>query len=218
MERCDRIRPVNQDLDIIVKHYGKKFGVMFPRIAQQQFIDWINEDTYGGWEETNHGHAAGRRELKVLYAVIRATKPKNILEIGTYNGDSLNHILLACEKNKEEGLEAKVTTIDISEYLNGRKLHDYPYERVLESSLSYLEKYNDFDFIVQDGNHKYPSVIRELKLFKENKSLRYVWAHDYYLPGRGVKKAYHEKAHDVFSYFLKFKEPLYKAGFVIGEK
>ena len=111
------------DINIILENYWEKFSVIFPKVLKEQFISWIEEDTYFGWEDLGHRHAGGRRELKMLYATIRASKPTNILEIGTYKGDSSNHILLACEKNAEEGHPAKVNLLDINNYITGN-LHN----------------------------------------------------------------------------------------------
>ena len=75
--------PVGKDLDLILNNYWLSFSTLFPKVTKEQFINWIKEDYYGGWEELEHTHAGGRRELKMLYATIRASKPKNILQIGS---------------------------------------------------------------------------------------------------------------------------------------
>jgi len=204
------------DEHVIVEEYWPGFTHLFPEVTKEQFIGWIQEDNYIGWEEAGHGHAAGRRELKMLYATIRATKPKNILEIGTYKGDSANHILLACEKNQAEGFPCEVTLLDINEYLD-KDLHQYPYNRVLENSITYLPKHNH-DFIVQDGNHKYEMVKKELLIFEKNPELKTVWSHDYHLPKRGVKPAWDELGSRVFDKWIDFNEKVYPAGFVIAIK
>jgi hypothetical protein len=118
--------PPEMDLEIIIENYWEKFKTIFPNVLKEEFIKWINEDYYGGWEDYVNYNVGGRRELKMLYATIRAKKPKKILEIGTYMGDSTNHILLAAENNKKEGYDCEVTTIDITDYVGNKKLHDYP--------------------------------------------------------------------------------------------
>lgn len=204
------------DYKLILNNYWNKFSKLFPKVSKDQFCKWIKEDTYIGWEEAGHTHAAGRRELKMLYATIRAAKPKSILEIGTYRGDSANHILLACENNKSEGFPCSVTLLDIKDYLD-KKLHDYPYERIIENSIEHLPDSN-YEFIVQDGSHAYDMVKNELHLFSKIPGLRTVWAHDYYLPNRGVKPAWDEIADTIFKEWIPFNELAYIAGFVIAKK
>ena len=65
-------KPVEEDLNLILDNYWLSFSALFPKVTKEQFINWIEEDYYGGWEELEHTHAGGRRELKMLYATIRA--------------------------------------------------------------------------------------------------------------------------------------------------
>jgi hypothetical protein len=205
-----------KDTELINKNYWNDFKEFFPLISHQDFVKWIEEDFYPGWEELEYTGPAGRRELKILYAMIRATKPKKILEIGTFRGDSANHILLACERNRLEGFPVDVTLLDIKNYLT-TDLHDNNFKRVLRSSIEFLPN-DEYDFIVQDGSHKYSIVKRELELFKMCANLKWVWAHDYYLPGRGVKEAWDEVGNDVFTKWKPFSDPEYLAGFIIAIK
>lgn len=204
------------DIELINKNYWKKFKELFPFVEHQQFLNWIEEDFYPGWEELGYTGPAGRRELKLLYSSIRASKPKKILEIGTFRGDSANHILLACEKNRSEGHPVEVTLLDIKNYLIS-DLHDSNFERIIINSINFLPS-NEYDFIVQDGSHSYKMVKRELELFKECSNLKCVWAHDYHLPGRGVKPAWDELGNQIFQKWNSFTEPEYSAGFVIAIK
>lgn len=204
------------DIKLINQNYWEKFKELFPLVEHEQFISWIEEDFYPGWEELGYTGPAGRRELKLLYASIRASKPTKLLEIGTFRGDSSNHILLACEKNRKEGYPVEVTLLDIKNHLIS-DLHDSNFKRVIMSSIDFLPS-EDYDFIVQDGSHMYNIVKRELELFKECKKLKYVWAHDYYLPGRGVKPAWDELGDKIFKKWKAFTEKEYSAGFVIATK
>jgi hypothetical protein len=204
------------DIKLITQNYWEKFKALFPFTEYSDFVGWIEEDFYPGWEELGYSGPAGRRELKMLYASIRATKPSKILEIGTFRGDSANHILLACEKNRNEGFPVEVTLLDIRNYLNS-DLHDSNFTRELKSSVDFLPV-NGYDFIVQDGSHAYSMVTQELELFKKCKDLKWVWAHDYYLPGRGVKPAWDEIGNRVFEKWTAFSEKEYAAGFVIAIK
>ncbi len=206
--------PLEEDIQNILTYYWGNFNKLFPNIPKSQFLNWINEVTYGGWEESTHVNAGGRRELKMLYAVIRATKPKNILEIGTYDGCSTNHILLAAENNSKEGFDCSVTTIDINDYVKNKKLHNFPLNRVIQSSLNHLMTNSHYDFIMQDGDHSPIVVDKELQVFKTLPNLKTVWSHDYYL--RGTLISTFEKNSNMWSNHSPFKEPSYNAGFNIG--
>lgn len=206
--------PIEKDLDLILNNYWENFNILFPLVTQEQFINWINEDIYGGWEEANHTHAGGRRELKMLYATIRATKPKNILEIGTYDGHSTDHILLAAENNQKEGFECKVTTVDINDYVKNRQLHNFPLNRFIEPCITHLKSNNHYDFIMQDGDHTPQAVNIELQLFKTLPNLKTVWSHDYYL--RGTLEPTFTQNKNMWASNFPFKEEAYVAGFHIG--
>lgn len=205
-----------KDSEKIIKNYWKSFNQLFPNIKKEELVKFTEEDIYQGWEELGYTGPAGRRELKMLYALIRIIKPKKILEIGTYKGDSANHVLLACEKNRNEGYTVDVTLLDIKNFLE-KKLHDSNFTRVLENSINHLPN-SDYDLIIQDGSHNYTIVKKELELFNSCKNLKFVWAHDYYLPGRGVKQAWDEVGKKVFKQWIPFSDPEYAAGFIIAKK
>jgi len=209
--------PPEMDLEIIIENYWEKFKTIFPNVLKEEFIKWINEDYYGGWEDYVNYNVGGRRELKMLYATIRAKKPKKILEIGTYMGDSTNHILLAAENNKKEGYDCEVTTIDITDYVGDKKLHDYPLNKQIISSLELLSSKNvDFDFILQDGDHSEEIVKSEIKLFEINKSIELIWSHDYYLDNKKIGSIFESDDFNIFTIRQVFKEESYISGFQIG--
>jgi predicted O-methyltransferase YrrM len=90
-------------------------------IAQQFDLDadelhaYIAEDTLGGWnEEPLHLRkwtvgCVWEIEAQIIYALIRALKPVNVLEIGTYHGCSTSHICEALQRNGKGHLN----TLDI---------------------------------------------------------------------------------------------------------
>lgn len=205
---------VQDDTNIILDNYWRDFNLLFPSVSKPQFINWLSEDYFGGWEEADHYHAGGRRELKMLYVTIRATKPQNILEIGTYDGRSTDHILLAAENNTKEGFECSVSAVDINDYVKDRKLHDFPIQRFIEPCLTHLQKINHYDFIMQDGDHSPESVNTELQLFKTLPNLKTVWSHDYHL--RGTLEPTFIQNQSMWSKNSPFKEESYNAGFHIG--
>lgn len=207
-------QPLQTDNTIIIDNYWTNFSLLFPSVTRSQFIEWLNEDIYGGWEEAGHFHAGGRRELKMLYVTIRATKPKNILEIGTYDGRSTDHILLAAENNKKDGFDCSITAVDINDYVKDRKLHDFPLRRFIEPCLVHLARETNYDFIMQDGDHSPAAVNAELQVFKTLPNLKTVWSHDYYL--RGELEPTFIQNQQMWSRNCPFKEESYNAGFHIG--
>jgi len=204
------------DIEIMTKYYWKNFKEIFPETSIEQFKSWIEEDYYGGWEDYENYNVGGRREMKMLYLTIRARKPKKILEIGTFMGDGTNHILLASERNSEEGFPCEVTTIDIEDFVINKNLHNYPLKRIIKSSLNVLDENTDYDFIVQDGDHSSDFVSMELNLFKKNKNLDLVWSHDYFLNEKTVGNVFERESGDFFEKRESFKEPSYNAGFQIA--
>lgn len=68
-----------------------------------QLINFADEDHEGGYD---HGHGTWPigsmfgSEGKILYAVVRAMRPKHVVEFGTLYGCSSKHILAAMVKNK----------------------------------------------------------------------------------------------------------------------
>lgn len=207
---------VEDDTQTMVDNYWTQFSTQFPEVTLEDFTKWIQEDTYGGWEEKNHPHAGGRRELKMLYTTIRATKPKRILEIGTSDGTSANHILLAAEHNNAEGFPCEVTTVDIDNYVTEGTLHDYPINRILEPSIPHLSKNKDYDFVFQDGDHSPRTIRTELTLFETLPNLKAVFCHDYYLLPTIANTFKTYPTQDLFTSEAAYKEQAYKAGFYIG--
>lgn len=204
------------DSELIIQHYFKGFKNIFPNTTQHELSEIISDNFLGGWEEAGHRHAGGRRELKMLYATILLQKPQNILEIGTYKGDSTNHILLAGYKSNET---PNITTVDINDYnpiFNPLFLDHYndKFTISLKGSNELLRTGN-YDFIFQDGNHSANAVRAEIELFRKMDSLKMIFAHDCYLYPY-IQDIY--KRSGIFKQIVTFKEPAYKAGFLIAVK
>ena len=215
-----KILPPKEDQKVIMDNYWEKISLLFPNLNQQDFIKYINEDDQGGMEEVLHPHALGRREGKILYSLVRILKPLNILEIGTYDGTSTNHILKAAYNNKKfDGVEAKITKIDVINHIQKSNVVDYPFNFLQENSRNHLVNNSDYDFIFQDGDHSYQGVAYEIDLFSKMKNLKCVMAHDYHLPvgpGRGIKPAYDQFGKNVFAQNQNFKEKSYDSGFIVN--
>lgn len=207
----------SQDEKLITKFYWDKFSNLFPELEYKTFTQYLNEDYYGGWEETNHFHAGGRRELKMLYITLRVLKPKKILEIGTYDGRSTDHILLAAENNTKDGYKCDVTTVDLNDYIKNRKLHPFPVNRIIKSSLLHLPHSTEYDFIFQDGDHTSEAVRNELALFENLPNLKGLFSHDYYLHFNTIKKVFDTyPIGKIFNKCQPFQEDAYDSGFHIA--
>jgi hypothetical protein len=213
-----KFQPKEMDLNLILENYWEKFSILFPNVKKEEFIKWINEDYFDGWEETLNYNSTGRRELKMLYATIRASKPKKLLEIGTHMGTGTKHILLALSKNKEEGYECLVTTLDVIDFVGSTILYDYPCRKLIVNSLEHLNNENDYDFVVQDGSHEVSNVQQELESFNSMTNLKTLWAHDYYLGNGEVGKVFENYDKKIFDISSPFIEDSYITGFFIGIK
>eukprot|EP00481_Brizalina_sp_1-RS-2013_P002951 TRINITY_DN789_c0_g1_i1.p1 TRINITY_DN789_c0_g1~~TRINITY_DN789_c0_g1_i1.p1 ORF type:complete len:156 (-),score=13.07 TRINITY_DN789_c0_g1_i1:44-511(-) len=155
----------------------------------------------------------------MLYITLRALNLKILLEIGTYDGRSTDHILLAAENNNKDGFECNVTTVDINDYIKDRELHNYHLNRLITSSLKHLSEKDDYDFIFQDGDHTPKAVNNELQVFEKMKNLKGVFSHDYYLRNGVIQKVF--DAYPIGKIFNKcqpFQEDAYNAGFHIAIK
>lgn len=94
----------------------------------------------------------GDNERKVLYALVRAQRPFQALEIGTSHGDGTMCIAAAMERN-EYGL---VSTVDINPDIGQHFIPELlPRVAVYtaDANIWLLEKWRQFDFIFEDGNH-----------------------------------------------------------------
>lgn len=175
-----------------------------------------NEDYFEGYPNTPGG-SAWQSELKFLYCCLRLIKPKKIIEIGNWKGHSTNHILLALDKNN---IDYSLDLVDIEENLLYDNLFNSKFNRHLCDSIEFIksDKYQSYDFIVQDGNHDYEYVKEELSLFLEkNKKPFYIWSHDYYAGKTGVKKAWDEMA-DKFDKFYPLIDDVSNCGIVFAYK
>lgn len=81
-----------------LRHLSDDLNVPF-----QELQAYTQEDDIGGWQSDNKGkwHIGSMMpsEGKLLYAIVRALKPKVMLEFGTFRGCSTSHILSALVKN-----------------------------------------------------------------------------------------------------------------------
>jgi hypothetical protein len=199
-----------------IKSYYDGFQKL-TEVSLEDFSNYYDEAKYGGYPE-EPGGSVWESEGKSIYVLIRILKPKRILEIGNFLGRSSNHILQAVDVN---GF-GEIDLLNIQERLEYNKLHSKNFNRILNDSLNHLSESFNYDLIVQDGNHSYEHVKREIQLILSNNLLNeyYVWAHDYYVrhkPDIGVWRAWDDMKHN-FTTFQSFKDSISDCGCSIAKK
>lgn len=196
--------------------YFEGFKKLFPTLTQETFLKYYDESQYGGYPEEPSG-SIWESEGKSIYVLIRILKPKKILEIGNYMGKSSNHILQAVEDNKI----GEVTLLDIVDRIDYNSIHNKNFNRILSDSFIELGTPFDYNLIIQDGDHTYSHVKRELELILKNyqsKSL-HIWGHDYHKvrpPECEVAKAWDE-LEDKFTTISLFKDSVSDCGCLIAK-
>jgi predicted O-methyltransferase YrrM len=137
-----------------------------------------------------------------VYYLIRALRPRRVLEIGTNVGASTLHIAAAMKRNNEDGKgECTLVTVDIADVndpSNGFwKQAGLPcsprdnmaqlgmagcVEFVVADSLSYFDRHADrYDFIFLDGDHAASTVYQELpRALKHLRAGGTILLHDFF--------------------------------------
>jgi len=124
---------------------------------------------------------------ELLYGLVRAIKPTNAVETGTFEGFSAINIARAL-KNNEEGV---LWTIDSDEYGAKKMFKDYNVKQWINQviglspdSLEKIVSQNNIDFAFLDSAHTYNTVFSELEvLHRYFKIGSYITGHDYYRYG-----------------------------------
>lgn len=124
---------------------------------------------------------------ELLYGLVRAIKPTNAVETGTFEGFSAINIARAL-KNNGQGI---LWTIDSDDYGAKKMFKDYNVKQwtnqVIGSSPDSLEKIvsqNNINFAFLDSDHTYDAVFSELEvLHRYFKIESYITGHDYYRYG-----------------------------------
>jgi predicted O-methyltransferase YrrM len=162
---------------------------------------YASDDTVGGWDEVADGQTTTRNgnplwecgsiweiEAVVLYALIRAVKPLNVLEVGGYYGCSTSHI---CEALLANGV-GKLTTIEND--LDNPAL-DERYKPIRRWLKKDAQTYRfpvakPYDFVFEDAVHT-PDFVANVwnKFFKSGKPGSFIVSHDatHYRIGEGVR-------------------------------
>jgi len=205
-----------QEKEDFIKTYFSSMEKLFG-ITMNDFLKYYEESKYSGYPE-EPGGSAWKSEGKFIYVMIRHVKPKRILEIGNYLGrGTTNHILQAVDGN---GV-GEVTLLDIVERLEYSKLHSKNFNRVIDDSLKYLDKPFDFDMIVQDGNHEYGHVKKELELMEKHAQNDFwMWGHDYFTvrpPQCEIARSWADAKVTKFNQRTMLKDSISNCGFIVSK-
>ena len=153
-----------------------------------------HEDPHGGYHNAyDDGFPTGslwRVEGQFLYALIRALKPRNVLELGTWHGASATHILQALRDNGNGTMDCidnrAYGDIVIGDMIpDGLRpfatMHATSLEEAIEIAIE--EKYT-YDFIFEDAMHDAPQV-------------EFVWKHADALLNPGGMIISHDAMHPI---------------------
>lgn len=145
-------------------------------ISEKYFIDRWNKNPHIGYPQ-QPGGSLWTSEGKLLNCIIKKTKPKNILEIGTFLGVSTCHIMDGMLKS------SVFHTVDIKKQ---NWITDLSNHFIQNDSISFLNiTENKYDFIWIDGCHEYEHVKKEIEIIHERKLSRNILFHDYYVKRDG---------------------------------
>jgi len=117
----------------------------------------------------------------LLFGMVRSVKPENVLEIGTFEGDTA----VAMAKALKENGNGHLTTLDIKDYQQENVIEDAGLSDWVKCIKSNPNEYIDtipsssVDFIFIDDGHSYPEVIRDLEnAHRLIKPYGYILGHD----------------------------------------
>lgn len=135
-----------------------------------------------GFPEMTGGVNLG--DQRALYQIVRALRPRRILEIGTHIGCSTACIALAARRNGEDGSQCSLDTVDVRD-VNDEAVRPWveyqspasPREILKSIGLERMVTFhvhdsrewmrrtsNRYDLVFLDGNHAAPFVYEEIPL------------------------------------------------------
>lgn len=130
-------------------------------------ILYAEEDTLPGYYDStgDQWSIPFAADGKFLYALIRALKPRHVLEIGTAYGGSARHILEALDRNGWRDYGMVCVDINPDARLDGIPDKLKPHVRIYHENSDYwieremADQYRyQFDFIHEDGAHSIHNV------------------------------------------------------------
>lgn len=127
-----------------------------------ELIAYAAKDSFTGWDNNQGQFPVGSIwgvEGQVLYALVRALKPMNPLELGVYYGASATHLIAALQANGS-GVLTSVDhhsgdsgAVEIGSSIPATQKADFHYiEQRIQHYLATLED-NSVDFIFEDAFH-----------------------------------------------------------------
>lgn len=169
-------------------------------IGKGSLVPYAAEDTIGGWHPDPSQRlwpvgSVFEAEGKVLYALIRALKPRTCVEIGIQDGCSASHIAAALQAN-DFNIGGHLTSIDRAN--SGTLIPDdlRPYVTIVGGDgAEWLEAQPDgsIDFLFEDADHSEDLAYRVGLLAKTKLKPGGVFvAHDaaHYLVGADIRAGY----------------------------
>lgn len=160
-----------------------------------ELIAYAAEDTIGGRDQ-GYWQAMGihEDEGKVMYALVRALKPKQCVEIGVAEGCSSAHILSALNTNGG----GKLYSVDIATDGVGGKVPEYLRERwtlITGQDALTVKLPKKAEFILEDASHKF-DFTRDMYKRLITLNPKVLLTHDFYThfvyPDFEVEKAFVE--------------------------
>lgn len=169
------------NLDTALRQIARDGG-----LDANELIAYAAEDKVGG-RDTWHGEptfseptdwsgmSTFAAEGQILYALIRAMKPRQVIEIGVDSGGTTTHILSALHINDY----GELFSVDIKEDV-GQKIPDHlRYRWTLHVGDALTADLPDAEFVFEDGPHDYEWTKAMLSRLKAMNP-RAIFTHDMY--------------------------------------
>jgi hypothetical protein len=150
------------------------------QVAPDTLLAYAGEDTVGGYEGGAGAWPIGSLwsvEGQFLYALVRALKPRHVLEIGTHAGCSATHILTALQTNHSGHL----TSLDIEPLVgDGPPMHlRNRWTFVQAEAVQWLTAHQpQADLVFEDGFHTLNGTLSILETVQEVTRPQVVLSHD----------------------------------------
>lgn len=151
-----------------------------------ELIAYAHADTVEGWTYLGYwpGGSVWKEEGKILYALVRALRPQNILECGSAFCCSTTHMLSAIRAARRGWLVS--VTLEGDDERVPENLRPYWTFNVGISAQDYLDTSNaEFDFAFEDTDHTVPTTVAILSRLKARESVRTIISHDIAHPWSG---------------------------------
>jgi hypothetical protein len=171
-------------------------------IDPAKLISACAEDKLGGYGDP--GYMSGSiygSEGRLLYGLIRCTKPEYIVEVGRFYGVSLKHMASACLAN-EKGLIDSVDTQSQPIILHSGIMKHI---RINQCDIRDFSPQGDIGFVFEDADHNYDTAKATWQSLKSSFApVTYAVMHDWFEPAAaGAKQAFIEELGQPDVLFIK---------------